>query len=155
MLLAGMAVLLGACGGISSGTLTGEDGRGSASGNTSPDPTAALSQISATTRSPAPTVGEVDLVGYVAVIEHMLEGTSYQGAALASPDIFLATGALFCNQLDTGITSDKVLAGYLETLTGGSPDDASDDDLTMAGAVLGTGLATLCPHHIETIGAKE
>ena len=111
--------------------------------------------MSGATRAPVPSIADVDLVGYVAVIEHMLEGTSYEGAALASPDVFLATGALFCNQLDTGITSDTVLVNYIETLTGGSVDDASDDDLTMAGAVLGSGLATLCPHHISTIGASE
>lgn len=153
--MAGAVVLLSACGGIST-EAPAEPGTDDApQGDASPTSIAPLSEISDTTRSPVPSIAEVDLVGYVAVIEHMLEGTTYEGAALASPDIFLATGALFCSQLDGGITSGEVLTGYLESLTGGSPDDASDDDLTMAGAVLGSGLARLCPHHIETIGATE
>ena len=79
----------------------------------------------------------------------------YAGAALESPQVFLATGALFCEQLDAGVSSNAVLVDYIETLTGNPVDEASDDDLSMAGAVLGSGLATLCPHHIETVGASE
>lgn len=153
--LAGAVVLLSACGGISTESPAASGMKDAAPGDASPTSIAPMSEISSTTRSPVPSVAEVDLVGYVAVIEHMLQGTTYEGAALASPDVFLATGALFCDQLDGGITSNEVLVGYLENLTGGSPDDASDDDLTMAGAVLGSGLATLCPHHIATIGATE
>ncbi|MCP3976869.1 MAG: hypothetical protein GY720_20475 [bacterium] len=153
--LAGAIVLLSACGGISGEPLPEDDVGVAAPGDASPTSTALPSEMSGTTRSPVPSVADVDLVGYVAVIEHMLEGTTYEGTALASPDIFLATGALFCSQLDGGITSGEVLGRYLESLTGGAPDDASDDDLTMAGAVLGSGLATLCPHHIATIGATE
>ncbi len=154
MLLASAIVLLGACGGISAESPV-EVGRDGPSGIDAPLSAGASSEETEITLSPTPNVAEVDLVGYVAVIEHMLEGTAYKGAALASPDVFLATGALFCNQLDTGITSDEVVAGYLERLTGGAPDNASEDDLTMAGAVLGSGLATLCPHHIATIGGTE
>ena len=113
------------------------------------------STTTSTTRSPAPALNEVDLVNYVATIEEMLAGTEYEGQALAAPDVFLATGGLFCDQLDAGRTSDEVLIDYLETLTGGSVDEASDDDLTMAGAVLGSGLVTMCPHHIVNFGATE
>jgi len=110
---------------------------------------------STTTRSPAPDLNEVDLVTYVATIESLLEGTKYAGRALAAPDVFLATGGLFCDQLDAGTSSDEVLTKYLETLTGGEVDDASDDDLAMAGAVLGTGLVTMCPHHLAAFGASQ
>jgi hypothetical protein len=101
-----------------------------------------------------PEVGEIDLVTYVATIEDLLAGTAYEGRALEAPEVFLATGALFCDQLDAGVSSDEVLTRYIENLTGGSVDDAANDDLTMAGAVLGTGLVTLCPQHIASLGAS-
>ncbi len=97
----------------------------------------------------------MDLVSYIEVIEHLLIGTTYEGVALEAPHVFLATGALFCDQLDAGTSADQVLFDYIEELTGGPAEEASDDALTMAGAVLGSGLATMCPHHIGTIGISE
>jgi hypothetical protein len=133
--------------------------------NAETDPTVAGSPVvtasapaensTTTTRSPTPRLDEVDLVTYVATIESLLEGTEYAGRALAAPDVFLATGGLFCDQLDAGRGSDEVLTQYLEALTGGAIDKASDDDLAMAGAVLGTGLVTMCPHHLAEFGASE
>lgn len=152
VLLSVAMVLLAACGGIAAEELPEP---GSQQAQNLNDPVAASSDDPSTTRSPAPTLADIDIIGYVSVIEHMLEGTKYSGDALASPEVFLATGALFCDQLDAGTTADAVLVEYIETLTGGTIDEASDDDLTMAGAVLGSGLATLCPHHIEGIGASE
>lgn len=153
--LFGAIVLLAACGGISVESAVEADAPPPTEAGAPVEGSTPLPQASSTTRSPVPSPSDVDLVGYVAVIEHMLRGTVYEGAALAAPDVFLATGALFCDQLDGGITSDQVLIDYIETLTGAAVNDASDDDLTMAGAVLGSGLATLCPHHIATVGASE
>ena len=154
-------VVLAACGGIDEGSSPGavattdvqqESAVDSGPvGASTPPPTAE----STTTRSPTPSLNEVDLVTYVATIESLLEGTKYAGRALAAPDVFLATGGLFCDQLDAGRSSDEVLTKYLETLTGGDVADASDDDLAMAGAVLGTGLVTMCPHHLAAFGASE
>lgn len=154
------AVLLSACGGIDSGSsaesAAGVPEEDLAAPNlaevTVPMPTV---DETTTTRSPSPRLDEVDLVTYVATIESLLEGTEYAGRALAAPDVFLATGGLFCDQLDAGKSSDEVLIDYLETLTGGAVDQASDDDLAMAGAVLGTGLVTMCPHHLAEFGASE
>lgn len=155
------AVVLAACGGIDA------DSSPEAVPTTGARPESAVesgpvvssmppaSAESTTTRSPTPSLNEVDLVTYVATIESLLEGTKYAGRALAAPDVFLATGGLFCDQLNAGKSSDEVLTKYLETLTGGEVDDASDDDLAMAGAVLGTGLVTMCPHHLAAFGASE
>jgi len=155
VLLSAAMLLLAACGGISAEGSPGPGGRQVQNLDDPPGSAAPSSNDSTTTHSPVPARADIDLIGYVSVIEHMLEGTKYSGDALASPEVFLATGALFCDQLDAGTTADTVLVDYIETLTGGSIDEASDDDLTMAGAVLGSGLATLCPHNIEGIGASE
>ena len=48
-----------------------------------------------------------------------------------------------------------VLFDYIEELTGGPVEDAPEDVLTMAGAVLGSGLATMCPHQIATLGITD
>ena len=153
-------LLLGACGGISAES-TAEPipapapapilPGASAAPNTTVPPAA-----TSTTRSPGPeSPADVDIVSYVEVIEHLLVGTAYEGMALESPHVFLATGALFCDQLDAGASSDQVLFDYIRTLTGGPVEAASDDALTMAGAVLGSGLATMCPHHIAGIEVSD
>lgn len=94
---------------------------------------------------------QIDLVTYVAAIEDVLAGTGYEGEALENPDVFLATGALFCEQLDSGMTPDTVMTGYIEALTAGSIEQAGDDELTMAGGVLGVGVVTLCPQHMDSL----
>ncbi|MFC2177521.1 hypothetical protein ACFLRH_03805 [Actinomycetota bacterium] len=161
-------LLLGACGGISAESNTELAPAPNPTSDTAaiPDPTVPVTSTvvdttvppttSSTTLSPGPaTPADVDLVSYIEVIEHLLVGTTYEGMALEAPHVFLATGALFCDQLDAGTSSDRVLYDYIEALTGGPAEEASDDALTMAGAVLGSGLATMCPHHIATIGITE
>ena len=160
------ALLLGACGGISAESTLKSTATPIPASST--DPTVAVPAVPpagsgdtnavapTTTRSPGPeSPADVDLVSYIEIIEHLLVGTTYEGMALESPHVFLATGALFCDQLDAGAASDQVLFDYIELLTNGPAEEASDDALTMAGAVLGSGLATLCPHHIATIGITD
>jgi len=164
-------LLLAACGGITAES-NGEpipDPGSSARASADPGPVLSNDPVvsgapdtsvppvpTSTTRSPGPrTPAEVDLVSYIEVIEHLLVGTSYAGVAFEAPHVFLATGALFCDQLDAGASSDQVLIEYIEELTGSPVEEASDDALTMAGAVLGSGLATMCPHHIGAIGITE
>ena len=164
-------LLLAACGGISAESndepMPGADSSsrvGPEAGPVSPDAPVASEApgttvppaTTSTTRSPGPrTPADVDLVSYIEVIEHLLAGTTYEGMAFEAPHVFLATGALFCDQLDAGASSDQVLLEYIEELTGSPVAEASDDALTMAGAVLGSGLATMCPHHIGAIGITE
>jgi hypothetical protein len=169
-LLASLSVavlLLGACGGISTALNSESNVTPIPPSSPAPDPavvpvitaappTTVPRNTSTTTRSPGPeSPADVDLVSYIEVIEHLLTGTTYEGMAFESPHVFLATGALFCDQLDAGASSDRVLIDYIETLTGGPASEASADALAMAGAVLGSGLATLCPHQITTLGITE
>jgi len=162
--LMGSVVLLAACGGISvepeidatadpgQATETAvqpRSGSGTLLSDTEGTPTVAVP-----TAPPPGTVGEVDLVTYVEVMEDMLTGTAYAGEVLEAPEVFLATGALFCDQLDADMSPNTVLTQYIETLTGQAVDQAADDDLIMAGAVLGVGVVTLCPHHLVTLAAS-
>lgn len=162
-ILSGAVLLLGACGGISADTTVETSAVTTPTSTLSPTTVtstrpaeAAAPGASSTTRSPGPqSPAEVDLVSYVQVIEHLLVGTIYEGMAFETPHVFLATGAMFCDQLEAGASSDRVLFDYIETLTGGPVDEAPEDALTMAGAVLGSGLATMCPHHIATLGITD
>lgn len=95
------------------------------------------------------------MVTYVAALEDVLAGTVYEGQALEAPEVFLATGTLFCEQLEAGQSVDAVLTEYVETLTGGPIDAAREDDLTMAGGVLGVGVVTMCPQHLNTVAASR
>ena len=147
-LLLGTVLLVSACGGGGPGEATGpvEDG----------DTMTTSSPVTvATASAPDPAGDELDLVTYVAAIEDSLAGTKYEGEAYEAPEIFLATGALFCEQLDTGVTPDGVVTGYIETLTGSSIAEAADDELVMAGGVLGVGVATLCPQHMGTVAGSR
>ena len=145
LLIAGL-LLLAACGDgsvESTATLAPGDATDSAPDTTSSSLPAASS---VTTTVPADTVPE-ELVDFIDAIEEALRGTTYQGAALEAPDVFLATGALFCEQLDAGADVDDLLTEYVQELSGGSVEEATDDDLVLAGSVLGVGVATLCPQH--------
>ena len=46
---------------------------------------------------------------------------------------------------------DVVLARYLDELAGGV-DTATDDQLVLAGALLGSAVGVLCPRHTDSVG---
>jgi hypothetical protein len=88
---------------------------------------------------------------FIATLEELLAGTSYEGEALNEPDVFVATGRLFCERLDDGDSVDDLLTAYLDQLAGGV-DIATDDELVLAGALLGAAVAALCPNHAALFG---
>lgn len=114
-----------------------------------PSSTAVTTTVASSARSLA--LSEADIVTYIATVEDALAGTAYEGEALAFPEVFVATGVLFCNQLEAGQSPDLVLTQYIESLTGASVDAAPLDDLDMAGGVLGAGVVTLCPNHMTLL----
>ena len=148
-LLIGATLLLTACGGRAAEEPTNTIVLDNTTTTSRPPTT-----TTTTTAGPGP-LEEVDLVTYLAAMEDVLAGTTYEGKALQSPEIFLATGALFCDQLDSGMTPDDVVTKYIETLTSGSIDEALDDDLAMAGGVIGVGVVTLCPQHLDTLASSS
>jgi len=63
----------------------------------------------------------------------------------------VATGWLFCEQLDQGMGPIEILTVYVETLTGSDIEDADDDTLTLAGTLLGTAAGHLCPEYADIV----
>jgi len=157
-----LVLVMAACG---SDTAEVADSSGTSAGLAStaeeaPAPDSLVTVPSTTTSTePAPTVApstmvepsEEDLAVFIASMEELLTGTVYEGEAINEPELFLATGWLFCDWLDEGDDPDAVLARYLDELAGGV-DAATDDQLVLAGALLGSAVGVLCPRHAESIG---
>ena len=96
---------------------------------------------SVTTVSPSPP----DLTVFIAAVDTALADTGYAGAALTDPEVFIATGQLFCELLDEGATTDEVLSEHLVALAGNG--EVTDDDAVASGVVLGVSTEIICPHH--------
>jgi len=80
-----------------------------------------------------------------------MEGTAYKGAAVEDVEVFVATAELFCDLLDEGMTTDEVLADYLDRLSDGGETEVDEDDGLMAGVLLGAAVEIVCPEHSEAI----
>lgn len=121
--------------------------------------TTASSSMSATARTITTTSGgEVephegvpDLGVLIATIEAAMKGTSYEGAALEEPEVFVATAQLFCEMLDQGMTGDQVLGEYLDRLSDGGAAGASDEEVRLAGVLLGVSVEVICPEHGDAL----
>ena len=123
--------------------------------STSSTPAPPTSTLVAETPPVAPSTAaepsEEDMAVFIATMEDSLAGTAYEGDASNEPELFLATGWLFCDWLDEGDTPDEALTRYLEELAGGV-DSAKDDQLVLAGALLGAAVSVLCPIHAALVG---
>ncbi len=92
-----------------------------------------------------------EVLAYLAAVEELLGATAYANAVVEDPDVFLATGFVFCERLTEGEEPDDILRFYVETLTGSDIDEADDDALDLAGTILGTAVGFLCPEHTTII----
>ena len=90
-----------------------------------------------------------DYAALVAAIESAMEATAYEGAALEDPDVFIATAELFCDLLREGMTTEELLAEYLDRLSDGGAVEVDDDDGLMAGVLLGASIEIVCPEYSE------
>ncbi len=86
-----------------------------------------------------------DYAALIAVIEAEMVGTTYEGAALEDPEVFIATAELFCDLLDEGLTTDDLLSEYLDRLSDGGAAEVDEDDGLMAGVLLGASIEIVCP----------
>jgi len=147
--IAAIAVLIAACGDAGATTVAPpSDTATTATGDTTTATTSPATTVTSAQSQPATTIGlEEAAAAFLAAVDAELAATKYAGQAIEAPDVFLATGWLFCEQLDEGLTVDGVLTGYVEELSGGSIDDAGDDDLALAGSIFGAALGMLCPQH--------
>lgn len=82
---------------------------------------------------------------FLAAVDAALEGTRFADTALEDPEVVAASGLLLCERLDAGLTQDEVVIEYLDELTDGGAAQADDDQLTLAGALVGAAVEALCP----------
>ena len=111
--------------------------------------TAPTAQASTTT---APNVDEgfvPDYAALIAAVESAMEGTSYAGAALEDPEVFIASAELFCDLLAEGMTKEQLLAEYLVRLSDDGAIVVDEDDGLMAGVLLGAATEIVCPRAPE------
>jgi hypothetical protein len=104
---------------------------------------------SAGTPGPLPEAPTVipDFTRFIAAVDSALSDTSYAGAALTDPEVFIATGRLFCELLDGGMTTDDILAEHLDALAAVTAGHVIDADVTATGVVLGVSTEVICPQH--------
>jgi hypothetical protein len=100
---------------------------------------------------PETVVSTPDLSVLIATIEAAMKGTSYEGTALEEPEVFIATAQLFCELLDQGLTVDEVLGEYLDRLSEGGAAAATDQEVRLAGVLLGVAIEVLCPEHRDAV----
>jgi hypothetical protein len=110
------------------------------------DTTSAIRAVEAASAESIP-----DLSVLIATIEAAMEGTSYEGAALEEPEVFIATAQLFCELLDRGMTADEVLGAYLDHLSESGAADATEEEVRLAGALLGVSVEVVCPEQGEAL----
>ena len=109
-----------------------------------------------TEESPTTTVpaeSSADLAVFIAALEAGLKDTRYAGTALSDPEVYIATGQLFCEELDLGADPALMLSDYLDILTEGDIESADDDDLIVAGLLLGVAVEVMCPEHSGALTA--
>ena len=113
----------------------------------SPPPTSAPPSSNTTTT----TVDEFipDYAALIAAIESAMESTAYEGAALEDPEVFIATAEVFCDLLREGMTTEELLAEYLDRLSDGGVVEVDEDDGLMAGVLLGASMEIVCPKYSE------
>jgi len=104
---------------------------------------------SSTTTLPAVTTTTTppDLTVFIAAVDAALAETEYSGAALSDPEVFIATGQMFCEMLDDGATEDQVLSQHLDALEGAGGSESPDADATASGVILGASTRIICRHH--------
>jgi hypothetical protein len=128
-------------------------GSGSQPASGLPDPTTTISPSTSTLQT-APTTTQVDapedppdLTLFIAAVDAALENTTYVDAALTDPEVFIATGQLFCELLDSGLSHDAALGEHLDALAAAGDGSIRDEDAVAAGVVMGASLEVICPHH--------
>lgn len=123
----------------------------------SPAPTTSSALTDDTT--PVAIVDEPDLLAdnalvFVATLEEAFAGTSFEGAALESPELFVATAEVICVRLDSGDEIDQILVDYIDGLSnadGGEDTVSENEAAAVAGGVLGASLELFCPEHRQLI----
>lgn len=97
-------------------------------------------------------------IAFVAALEEAFAGTTFAGAVLDSPEVFVATAEVICVRLDNGDQVDQILVDYVEGLSnadGGADTVSENEAAVVAGGVLGASLELFCPQHLGLIKDEE
>ena len=86
-------------------------------------------------------VTEDDLARFIASAEAALTGTRHEGVVLDSAELYIALAQTSCARFSAGHSLQDIVDDLL-----GTPQAAADDN-HLAGAILGAGVATICPDH--------
>lgn len=82
---------------------------------------------------------------FLAAVADTLDGTRFEELPFDEAELFAATGLVLCEQLEEGAVSGDVVFDYLTQLTSGNAASADDDQLVLAGALMGAAGEALCP----------
>jgi Protein of unknown function (DUF732) len=92
---------------------------------------------------------------FLAAVDDALASTSYAGAAFDDPEGFLATGVVFCDLLDEGLTLEETVDAYAAALVEAAPEEGVEaEDLLLGGVVLGAAIRLICPQHNALLDAE-
>ncbi len=92
-----------------------------------------------------------EVLEFVAALDEFVAGSVYEEALGEDPEVFVATGLLFCERLGAGDDPVDLLTEYVTTLSGGDPDSAPDELLDLSGWLLGVSVGYLCPEHTSIL----
>jgi hypothetical protein len=142
--VAGVVLLLAGCSGQADQTGTTPPTTVSSTSTEPPTEPESSTTLSQPTSDSVP-----DYAVLIATVEAAMEETAYDGAALEDVEVFIATAELFCDLLDEGMTTDELLADYLDRISDGGTVEVDEDDGLMAGVLLGAAIEVVCPEHSE------
>ena len=139
---------------IAADEATGED-----LGSSNESETSTATDTSATRSASAAVGDETDTstalddpaVVFLALVDEALVDTDWEGAAFDAPEVFVANGQLMCERLGDTASIDDVLTEFARTLTNLPIEEIDNDTATLAGALLGTAVATLCPEYQDVL----
>lgn len=147
-----LVLILAACSGAAA-TTTQPSVDTIATTTTTPPPTPSVAVVP--TATTVPPLEEPDpladnAAAFVATLEEAFAGTSFAGAALDSPEVFIATAEVICVRLDNGDEVNQILVDYIQGLSnadGGDDTVSENEAAVVAGGVLGASLELFCPEH--------
>lgn len=144
IVLASCVILLVGCGSDSTSPAVAPSASSTvaAPGGTVAPPTTARPSPEGTSTSIPP-----DFTRFIAAVDAALDETSYAGAAISDPEVFIATGQLFCELLEEGLSFDDILVEHLDALAAVSVGELTEADGVATGVVLGVSTEVICPQH--------
>lgn len=155
MLLVAGVVLVVACGSNAISSTTAVVGEDSTVPTSSTDQTNSEETTTVLSSSTTLVVDGIEVadevIDFLVALDELMVDTTYEDAVTEDPEVFVATGRLFCEQLDQGVAPAEILTTYVETLTSSDIEAGEDDTLALAGSLLGTAVGFLCPEHTELI----